>query len=67
MSEKCAICKHIKEIHAVTLVDSVGFCAECLTRCYSTNPPSEKFQFRHEFKLDNLQLIEDLAAERKLL
>jgi hypothetical protein len=67
--ENCIICKHPKTLHAITLVNNIEFCADCTMIAvqdpsYSCKKP---LFARHKFKLDNLQLVEDLAKERNLV
>jgi hypothetical protein len=66
--EICIICKHEKNLHARTLVNSVEICVYCcLQRVMGQNFNIPDLFAKHEFKLDNLQLVEDLAKERKLV
>lgn len=60
---KC-ICRHTKLRHNF----EEGYCYGCWSKSIKLgNPISLMSRVSHEFKLDNLRLIEDLAKEKSLI
>jgi hypothetical protein len=68
IEELCIVCGHIESVHRPKTVDCswtseyTHWCEECSINQKYT-PPT----MFHNFKIDNLRLIEDLAKERKLV
>lgn len=59
MKEYC-VCQHIRKEH---ITDTYGqFCVGCIAWNMGSG-----IKHLHEFKLDNLKLVEDLAKERNLI
>ncbi len=56
--DKC-ICGHLRKRHVLPLLPFTPYCRGCFFR--------EKANIKHEFKLDNLSYIEELAKERGLI
>jgi hypothetical protein len=65
----CIVCRHNKKAHLpkggkrniIILPQGEHWCEECVKHGH------RNFESFHTFKLDNLQFVEDLAKERKLI
>lgn len=60
--EKYCICGHVKEGHSGIYALDITSCLSC----YLAQDES-KMSFYHDFQLDNLKYIEDLAKEKGLV
>jgi hypothetical protein len=60
MIEVCIICGHEKKEHFIGPMSGYPICSLCADLSMFTEET-------HEFKLDNLRFVEDLAEERKLI
>jgi hypothetical protein len=56
------LCGHLKEDHGIGWVSGEPLCNNCSILLLPTND-----SYYHNFKLDNLSLIEDLAIKRGLI
>jgi hypothetical protein len=63
----CLLCKHTESVHEIFIDGNEGdrpYCQKCLNLTYKLK---HSHPWPHKFKLDNLDLIEQLAKQKGLV